>query len=379
MEEQNSAKWIGDRTYNAMSDVYYLPADDEEWTRLNKQHTAISIGMGALYPVPSVVRSILAPKEGEVKRILDLGCGTGIWATEMAKEFPHCQILGIDLAPVPIDRISVPDNCRFELGDIAKGLGHLKGQYDFINARLIGSGLKNFRQTLQDAAECLKPGGIVVWSDADYDMYMEEQRVYMAFATDEDTSGSWFQRIIYEMRRGAVNSGKSDLYGMSEALDAGLWKEPLMDPVTCRTASLYLPLGPWPADIKNSAQAQVVRHVGSLMRQDMMSAHRAGHAVVKRSGYSQETLTKWSEKADEEMMDGNKRIWLRIRIAWGQRRNEEGPLAPPIPSIINEDSPVESAYPYYYIYTTEEESLRETVLRNRGKDLPEPPLPTARA
>lgn len=30
MEEQNSAKWIGDRTYNAMSDVYYLPADDED-------------------------------------------------------------------------------------------------------------------------------------------------------------------------------------------------------------------------------------------------------------------------------------------------------------------------------------------------------------
>lgn len=39
----------------------------------NKQHIAIVIGLGAMYPVPDVVRSILAPKEGETKRILDLG------------------------------------------------------------------------------------------------------------------------------------------------------------------------------------------------------------------------------------------------------------------------------------------------------------------
>ncbi|KIM19454.1 hypothetical protein M408DRAFT_83532 [Serendipita vermifera MAFF 305830] len=197
MEAQNFVRRIGNRAYNAMSDVYFLPTDDDEWTRLNKQHIAIFVGLGALYPVPDVVRSILAPKEGEVKRILDLGCGTGLWATEMAKEFPHCEVLGVDLAPVPIDKMDVPANCRFELDDITKGLGHFKGQYDFVNARLIGAGLKNFRQTLRDAAECLKPGGMVFWLDGDYDMYAEDQHVYMPFATDEDASGSWFQRIVY--------------------------------------------------------------------------------------------------------------------------------------------------------------------------------------
>ena len=77
------------------------------------------------------------------------------------------------------------------------GLSHLRGQYDLVNARLIGAGLKDFRKTMQAVSECLKPGGIVIWLDGDYDMYTEDQHVYMPFATDEDPSGSWFQRIIY--------------------------------------------------------------------------------------------------------------------------------------------------------------------------------------
>ncbi|KIM19455.1 hypothetical protein M408DRAFT_83534, partial [Serendipita vermifera MAFF 305830] len=136
-------------------------------------------------------------------------------------------------------------------------------------------------------------------------------------------------------------------------------------------------LGPWPADIKNNAQAQVVRYAGSLMRQDVMSVQKAGHAVIKRLGYSEETLSEWSKKADEEIMDGNKRMWFRMRLAWGQRRSEQRSLATPVPSSTNDASSLETVYPYYYIYTTQEESLREAALRNRGKDLPEPPLSTS--
>lgn len=36
-----------------------------------------------------------------------------------------------------------------------------------------------------------------------------------------------------ELRRAAVKTGKSDIYGMADALDEGLWNDPLMDPETC--------------------------------------------------------------------------------------------------------------------------------------------------
>jgi len=35
-----------------------------------------------------------------------------------------------------------------------------------------------------------------------------------------------------EARRVAVQSGRSDIYGMAEAMDEGLWNDPLIDPET---------------------------------------------------------------------------------------------------------------------------------------------------
>lgn len=34
------------------------------------------------------------------KRILDIGTGTGIWAIEMAEQYPDAQVIGIDLSPI---------------------------------------------------------------------------------------------------------------------------------------------------------------------------------------------------------------------------------------------------------------------------------------
>jgi SAM-dependent methyltransferase len=115
----------------------------------------------------------------------------------MAKEFPHCEVVGVDLTPVPLENMDLPANCRFEIDDVNLGLTHFRGQFDVVHARLIASGLKDFRKTMQDVEECLKPGGIVLWVEFDYDAYAGERYVYIPFATAEDGSGSWFQRIIY--------------------------------------------------------------------------------------------------------------------------------------------------------------------------------------
>ena len=40
-----------------------------------------------------------------------------------------------------------------------------------------------------------------------------------------------------------MSTGKSDIYGMSKAMDEGVWLDDEMDPETCRTSSLYLPIG----------------------------------------------------------------------------------------------------------------------------------------
>jgi hypothetical protein len=107
----------------------------------------------------------------------------------------------VDLAPVPLEKMDLPPNCRFEIDDVNHGLAHFKGRFDVVHARLIGIGLKDFRKTMQDVEECLKPGGIVLWLDADYDVYTADRYVYMPFAMAEDDSGSWYQRIVYGSSR----------------------------------------------------------------------------------------------------------------------------------------------------------------------------------
>lgn len=114
----------------------------------------------------------------------------------MGTKFPHCEVVGVDLAPVPEN--GCPPNCRFEIDDINLGLAHFEGQFDVVHARLIGGGMKDFRATMTEVEKTLKPGGIVLWFDVDYDMYARDRHVYMPFATEEEPDqGSWLQRMGY--------------------------------------------------------------------------------------------------------------------------------------------------------------------------------------
>lgn len=353
------------RTINAVSDSYFLPSDDDEWNRLDKQHTAIVLGLGGLYPEAANVPAILKSQGGETKRILDLGCGTGVWAVGMAREFPHAQVVGVDLAPVPeVD--DLPPNVRFEVDDLNLGLDHHEGQFDLVHIRLVGSGLKNIRQVMADAEKCLKPGGLVLWLDIDYDLYSQTNFVYKPVASELNPSGVWLQRPIYEMRRSAVLGG-SDVHEMEKALDEGLWDSPLLDPATCKTASLYLLIGPW-ATGGNPSLDQYMNYVGSLMRQDIMSGHRAIHPLLIRTGWSKETVNEWSDKADKEMEDCNDKMSLRIRIAWGRRRAAEDQPAPSLPAQ-TEDTEAQQRhiYPYMFVYNTKEEAYAQILHRTRDK------------
>lgn len=49
-------------------------------------------------------------------RVLDMGTGTGIWAIDVADEFPNAEVVANDLSPIQPQ--NVPVNVRFEVDDI---------------------------------------------------------------------------------------------------------------------------------------------------------------------------------------------------------------------------------------------------------------------
>lgn len=59
----------------------------------------------------------------------------------MAKEFPHVEVVGVDLAPSPVDPDNIPANCRFEVADMNLDLSRFHDQFDIIHARCVAAGV----------------------------------------------------------------------------------------------------------------------------------------------------------------------------------------------------------------------------------------------
>lgn len=83
--------------------IYFLPCDDLEQDRLDIFHKVITVARvsDALIYSPH-------PRNG---RFLDLGCGTGIWAIDVAQKYPDAFVVGVDLSP--IQPLNSPRNCDF--------------------------------------------------------------------------------------------------------------------------------------------------------------------------------------------------------------------------------------------------------------------------
>ncbi|QRV74924.1 methyltransferase domain protein [Ceratobasidium sp. AG-Ba] len=138
------------RQLNTMNEVgdtkkeYMLPADAPEMKRLNTQHKMMVLAMGGLYPdnYADIIRRRLEPREGQVIEIADLGSGSGDWISDMAKEFPHVQAIGIDLAPsIPNE---VAPNVRFVTRDVTQNMEEYNGRFDVVQARSIANGVLDY-------------------------------------------------------------------------------------------------------------------------------------------------------------------------------------------------------------------------------------------
>jgi SAM-dependent methyltransferase len=122
----------------------------------------------------------------------------------MARQFPHTRVLGIDLAPTPLSEDQLPPNIEFEIDDITFGLEYLANRFDLVHMRCLGGGLPDYKQGITYAAQCLKPGGLLLIVDYDMHAYAEDMVTTQRMATPNQEDGSWYQRFIYGTIRCSV-------------------------------------------------------------------------------------------------------------------------------------------------------------------------------
>jgi ubiquinone/menaquinone biosynthesis C-methylase UbiE len=99
--------------------------------------------------------------------ILDVGCGTGRWAMEVAWQFPDAQVVGVDLVlPTPEESLghgllTVPANVRFQQADATHPLPFADQTFDFTYLRLLYNSLPAlaWNPLLQEVLRVTRPGG----------------------------------------------------------------------------------------------------------------------------------------------------------------------------------------------------------------------------
>jgi ubiquinone/menaquinone biosynthesis C-methylase UbiE len=144
---------------------YVLPSDMGEINRLDFQHYMMRYALRGNYA---------APIGDHHEQILDVGCGTGRWAIEMAQTFSDAVVTGVDITPPTLNDAILdanlrPANVNFVVGDVLKGLPFEDQQFTYTHQRyMIGAiPLPEWPRAIGELARLTRPDGWVEVVEAD--------------------------------------------------------------------------------------------------------------------------------------------------------------------------------------------------------------------
>jgi SAM-dependent methyltransferase len=234
-----------------------IPWNDPEFSRrmlkehLTQKHDAASRRTSIIKKHVDWIHRIVL--EGRPSRILDLGCGPGLYSSRLAELGHGCR--GIDFSPASIEYATKhsPPMCSYTLADIRNA--EFDDGYDlvmFIYGEFNVFRKSDAREILKKAYSSLNPDGVLLLEISTYD----------AIEQIGNQPASWYSS------RSGLFSDKPHLYLM----------ESFWDETKSVATERYL--------IVDAATGEVSRYAASSQAYD----EKAIHALIKQAGFREFTL-----------------------------------------------------------------------------------------
>ena len=218
---------------------YLLPKDAQEDNRLDYQHHVMHLSIGSHF---------VAPLPQELTRILDVGTGTGIWAAEIARQYPSAQVIGVDIGTNSF-KTDLPTNCVLQVGNVLEKLPFPDQTFDYTHQRFLVAAIPAARwpSVIHELVRVTRPGG---WVEL-----LEINNVFQNAGPETKRLAEWITTVSTALG-----------FDANAVPSIGRWlKEEGLQRV--ETQDIVVPLGGWGG------------RAGTLLKRDLLAGFDAAKAV----------------------------------------------------------------------------------------------------
>ncbi|KAL4950871.1 S-adenosyl-L-methionine-dependent methyltransferase [Aspergillus filifer] len=274
--------------------MYFLPCDEQEQDRLDIFHK--------LFTVARNDHLLYAPMfEPGTKRdrFLDLGCGTGIWAIELAMKHPEIFVAGVDLSP--IQPPNHPINCEFYAPfDFEAPWALGEEDWDFIHLQMGAGSVLGWPNLYRRVFTHLRPGGWFEQVEIDFEPRCEDRSL------DGTELRRWYQCLkdatAHTMRPIAYNPRVTE----EELKKAGF--------TNVNHQWVGLPLNPW---LQDDHERKVARWYNLAVSESIESMSMAPFRRV--FNWSKEEVLQFAERVKTEAFNKDIHAFNVLHIIYAQK------------------------------------------------------------